>query len=226
MTDPVQKTPSYLKGLAETRARADATASRCATMISETIQFIDRARQELAEAEASLLRLQDRKEFAEKERDSCDVLIRSFDGRLNPEKIEPIAGWKGRYGKRGALKATVLAYMKERAPEPVSIRELSLAVRTALQMPAMLSWEESAWQENSLRPALRDFQAKGMVARIETPSNTIGFWVWVADKSQPKPSSPAASVSAPRQSLTLEDLRRQADTTRRGASASGAGGST
>lgn len=38
--------------------------------------------------------------------------------------------WKGRYGKRGAMRAALIAHLKERAPTVVTTFELALAVQT------------------------------------------------------------------------------------------------
>jgi hypothetical protein len=38
---------------------------------------------------------------------SCDKLIRLFDNSLDPELIPPIKSWKGHYGQRGQLSASV-----------------------------------------------------------------------------------------------------------------------
>ena len=79
----IRNTPSYLKGLAETRARVDADVQRLQKIHDEIAE-------KLAEATA--------------ERNSCDCLIRKYDERLDPNVIAPIQAWKGRYGPRGALK--------------------------------------------------------------------------------------------------------------------------
>ena len=78
----MRKTPSYLKGLAETRARAAADILRYK-------QVIDEIMVSLAKAQAEL--------------EACDTLIKKFDDRLDPTQVEPINHWQGRYGKRGAL---------------------------------------------------------------------------------------------------------------------------
>lgn len=83
----MQKVPSYLKGLAETRARVHAERSRL-----ERLHV--KIGQRLAEATA--------------ECDACDRLIKKYDGRLDPTTIVPIRAWQGRYGKRGALKQAIL----------------------------------------------------------------------------------------------------------------------
>jgi len=72
----IRNPPSYLKGLAETRARADADVLRLQKIYGEIAE-------KLAEAAA--------------ERDSCDCLILKYDDRLDPNRIAPIQSWKGRY---------------------------------------------------------------------------------------------------------------------------------
>jgi len=76
----MKKTPSYLKGLAETHARAVGDVVRLEKLFSEISA-------KLTESKANLA--------------ACDRLIRKFDARLNPTLIVPIHAWQGRYGKRG-----------------------------------------------------------------------------------------------------------------------------
>lgn len=75
MPTEMRKTPSYLKGLAETRARVAGDVPRYQ-------KIHDDVWQRLAEAKAEL--------------DACDRLIRKFDKRLVREQIEPIQAWQGR----------------------------------------------------------------------------------------------------------------------------------
>jgi len=74
MPDNMQKTPSYLKGLAETRARADSVVIRSETLLETLRQNIAEHRAELAEAEAMASKVLVRKPDAERSRESCDVL--------------------------------------------------------------------------------------------------------------------------------------------------------
>jgi hypothetical protein len=62
----MKKTPSYLKGLAETRAR-----------LAGDIERYERVSNEIAEKLV----------LARRELEACDLLIRRFDGRLDPNKI-------------------------------------------------------------------------------------------------------------------------------------------
>jgi len=59
----MRKTPSYLKGLAETRARAAGDVLRLQ-------QILDQVKESLAKAQAEV--------------EACDVLIKKFDDRLEP----------------------------------------------------------------------------------------------------------------------------------------------
>ena len=69
----MRKTPSYLKGLAETRARVSAEVLRYAQILNEISQALEKSRAELT---------------------ACDTLIKKFDDRLDPRLIEPIKAWK------------------------------------------------------------------------------------------------------------------------------------
>ena len=81
------RTPSALKWLAEERA----------ALAGELVR-LDRL---LAELEARRCKVQQQLSF-------MDGAIRQFDEDLTPEAIRPVNAWKGKYGKRGALKALVI----------------------------------------------------------------------------------------------------------------------
>jgi hypothetical protein len=55
---------------------------------------------------------------AQTDLEACDRLIRKCDSRINPEEIEQISAWKGRYGKRGALKTFLSEGLVERIDAP------------------------------------------------------------------------------------------------------------
>ncbi len=98
----MKKTPSYLKGLAETRARLAGDIERHERLLSEIPEKVAQARREL---------------------EACDLLIRRFDGRLDPQKIAPIRHW--RYSKkRGVLRDTIIAIVKDSAPNQVTTLEV------------------------------------------------------------------------------------------------------
>lgn len=152
----MRKTPSYLKGLAETRARVAAEVQRYQKLQEEIGQVLDTAQAEL---------------------DACDRLIRKFDERLNPELIQPIKAWKGRYGARGRLREAILDILRKRAPSAVSTAELGIELQMELQLDFVSVKERIAWLQNSATRRLRMLTSEGLVERLHDPNrNTFGYW--------------------------------------------------
>lgn len=153
----MRKTPSYLKGLAETRARA-ARDVQCYQ------QLVDELQTRLAQAQAELA--------------ACDTLIRKFDDRLDPDLIDPVNHWQGRYGKRGALKAAVLKVLQAHAPEEVTTTMIGLAVQAEFRLVFYLPVEREAWLANSVRNCLKKLVKEGLVEACHDQSNTgfVGSW--------------------------------------------------
>lgn len=145
----MQKVPSYLKGLAETRARVDAECDRLERLHAEIGQ-------RLTEATA--------------ERDACDRLIKKFDGRLDPATITPIRAWQGRYGKRGALKQAVLEVVTMSFPSEVSTSEIAWAIQLRFNLGFEIPDERERWVHNSLGNALRELADKGLVRPLHDQS--------------------------------------------------------
>lgn len=160
----MRKVPSYLKGLAETRARADAEALRLQNLIMEITE-------RLAEVK--------------KTRDSCDCLIRKFDERLNPALIPPIRAWKGRYGPRGAMQASIERQLREAAPSELTTSEISWELQLEFKLDFDSGEEKALWQTNSVSRALKVLVDKGLVARLHDfsggPNGEVGRWRWISD---------------------------------------------
>lgn len=160
----MQKVPSYLKGLAETRARVDAECDRLERLHAEIGQ-------RLTEAQA--------------ERDACDRLIKKYDGRLDPATITPIRAWQGRYGKRGALKQAVLEVVSMNFPSEVSTSEIAWAIQLRFNIGFETPDERERWVHNSLGNALRELADKGLVMPLHDQSipggtGRTGHWLLVA----------------------------------------------
>ena len=130
----MQKVPSYLKGLAETRARVEAERSRLERLHAEIGQ-------RLAEATA--------------ECDACDRLIKKYDGRLDPTMIAPIRARQGRYGKRGALKQAILEVVSMNFPSEVSTSEIAWAIQLRFDIGFETPDERAHWLHHSVSGALR-----------------------------------------------------------------------
>ncbi|MER2538711.1 MAG: hypothetical protein ABTQ26_05675 [Azonexus sp.] len=158
----MRKTPSYLKGLAETRARAAAEVQRYSALAAE-VQL------RLAEAQAAL--------------DSCDRLIVRFDPRLDPTTIEPIFAHKGRYGKHGALSNTVLAVVQEAYPREINTTEVAVHVQLRLAIDFETPVERGLWVDSSLRNALKQLYRRKLIERLHDPAvktGAPGIWRGVA----------------------------------------------
>ena len=67
----MRNTPSYLKGLAETRARLAGDIQRYERLLKEIDSSLTLARRQL---------------------EGCDLLIKRFDARIDPRRIEAIQG--------------------------------------------------------------------------------------------------------------------------------------
>lgn len=184
MKAEMKKTPSYLKGLAETRARVAAEVRRHTDFSGAVVRELDEPRvqtQRLAALSDSATR---RLAAAKEELAACDRLIVKFDERLDPTLIEPIRAWKGRYGDRGRLKAVIVNYLREQAPGVVSTSEIFLVLQAEFGMQFINGKDKRVWLTNSVRPQLRDLVAEGLVEKpIDEDSLNVevGRWRWRTD---------------------------------------------
>lgn len=145
MPAQMTKTNSYLKGLAETRARADGDVLRLERLLAEITADLSRAKSD---------------------RDACDRLIRRFDPALNPEAIEPIQAQKGLYGKHGGLTRAVENAVRSAAPTPITTWEVGLAAAMELKLEFVSRKDRSEWMHNTLGRCLRRMLDQGTVERV------------------------------------------------------------
>lgn len=156
-------TPSYLKGLRDNRARADADVTRLTGII-------ERANQALQQALAA--------------RESCDTLIRRFSPDLDPTQIKPNRGLGRLPGPRGTLRSALIDYLKSRAPQGVLTTEISLALEIQFGLEFESGSSRWAWQHGSVGRALKRLRAEGLVERLHDPvhfTGEVGRWRWKSD---------------------------------------------
>ncbi|MFT4172862.1 MAG: hypothetical protein QM686_00045 [Herbaspirillum sp.] len=155
----MRKVPLYLKGLAETRARAHGDVLRLESLKAE----ID---VRLAEAQKAL--------------DACDTLIKKFDERLELTSIKPIRAWKGRYGSRGAFHEAVIRIIKAAAPQEISTTMLALELQAEFGLDFAHPNDRRRWVTNTLGNCLKDLIAAGMIERLHEarPTGEVGRWRW------------------------------------------------
>jgi hypothetical protein len=156
----MKKTPAYLKGLAEDRARAAGEVARYQKIAQDVAQTLEKAQREL---------------------DALDTVLRRFDPELNPQNIQPIRHNKSYGGGRGYLMATVISILKEAKPNPRSTAEIALEVQLRHQLIFEHPKLRQAWHHNSVAKCLRNLAAAGKVERLYGPSNytnEAGLWRW------------------------------------------------
>ncbi|MFO1414912.1 MAG: hypothetical protein U1F10_13580 [Burkholderiales bacterium] len=166
----MKKTSSYLKGLAERRARLAAEILRL-----ERLQV---------DIDGSL-------QAARKKLESCDLLIRDFDDRLDPKVIQPIRATAGRYGPRGALRNAAMAAARAASPQPISAIEIAHYVRAVLNLEFPTPAERTRWFKNSLRPALQKLGEDGVLVRLpdgDDQYDRSGIWQWPKADDGEKPA--------------------------------------
>jgi hypothetical protein len=159
----MKKTPSYLKGLAENRARAAGEVRRYEKIASDVNDLLQTARQALG---------------------ACDLLIRRFDARLTPEDIQPIRPPKFYGGKRGQLRNTIVEILKAEAPETITTSQIGVEI----QIRFLLTFETPAartdWQCNSIGRLMRKLFKQGLVDRLHDPAALTeegARWRWKSD---------------------------------------------
>lgn len=151
------KTPSYLKGLAEVRARAAGEVQRYERLMAELAARLEQAREELVAA---------------------DRLIVKFDARLDPEKIPAITEQR-RYGGWGQLRKNLLEVVEQAYPDEVSTSEVGLVLQARFGLEFPTAHRRKTWVTNTVRSALREFEAKGQLTRRTSHSPVTGavcYW--------------------------------------------------
>jgi hypothetical protein len=168
------KIPSYLKGLVETRARADAYALRLERLQVELQEQLGRAK---------------------RDRESCDNLIRAYNSALDPNTITPISAWRGRYGSRGARVDALRAFVRGAYPEPVTTLEAAWHIMAKFEVDFVSNEQRENWKKNAIRNPLRGMRDRGEVEQLEPEGPPDGAtpasWRWV-----PKEERDALSASA------------------------------
>jgi hypothetical protein len=155
------KVPSYLKGLVETRARADAYIQRLDAVIGE-------AQERLAKAKA--------------ERDACDTLIGAYNPSLDPNSIEPIRAWRGRYGKRGERVQALRDFVRAAYPQAVSTAEAAWHLALKFEMDFANAKAREQWKKMAVRNPLRLMAEQGEIERLELEGLEglmTSSWRWV-----------------------------------------------
>jgi hypothetical protein len=158
-----KKTPSYLKGLFEDRARAAGEVDR-----------YQRIARDVAEILAT----------SQKALEALDTVIRRFDARLTPEDIKPIRCPKSYGGKRGQRKDTVIQILKAEAPESITTSEICMELQVRFQLTFETAVLRTRWRTNSIGKLMRNLLEEGLIEALHTPDSVIAEgarWRWKSD---------------------------------------------
>jgi hypothetical protein len=162
----MKKTPSYLKGLVEDRARAAGDVERYEKIAKDVADALERARATLA---------------------ACDMLILRIDARLLPGEIVLIRSKKSYGGKRGKLRNTVVDILQKAAPGSVTTTEIGIEIQVCFGLTFETPFLRTYWQNNSIGRLLRTLFYEDKVERLHDPRcNTEegGRWRWKASAAE------------------------------------------
>jgi len=159
----MKNTPSALKWLAEKRGRL-------AHDLLQTRQIAADVNARVASLEVDLA--------------AVDRAITIFDANIDPERIEPVNA-HGRYGKRGALRDSVLAALKAHGVEWVATENIEALVCLELGLAFETPAVRKKWYDNSLRKQLKRFVEEGLVERQHDVADLgveTGRWRWLSTR--------------------------------------------
>lgn len=149
----MKPTPSTLKWMAEKRAR-----------LAFDLEFNLKL---IAELQAKAAALQD---------DLAAVAraLGLYDEKIDPSAIAPVNGWRGNYGKRGALKAAVVEVLEASAPNLVSTTAIESAIRAKFGIVFETPVVRKHWYNGSFRSTLKTLVTSGRVERLHAPETRKG----------------------------------------------------
>ena len=178
----MSNTSPPLKWLVEKRARVAAQLARAERRASCLPEL-------LAAAEAKAHQAANALKQAEGLRDDLEGLDRTLalhTPDLDSSAISPVDGWQGRYGRRGALRESIIELLKERRTGWYRSEELTSAVALKWRLDLATPAERRAWVSNSLRGALKVLTAEGLVECRHDPGSTRTrcLWRWKPEMPQ------------------------------------------
>ena len=157
MAPPVSKTPSYLKGLVESRARSLGDVERLEPILVEVTALLADARKRLAAA---------------------DVLIRDYSHLLDPTVIQPVRARKGKYGKPGGMRRAVREILDAANGVPMPGAEVALRVAIHIELTFLSPNEQRDWAHNTIDRELFRLMRKGAVERFGEGGGTGRVTHW------------------------------------------------
>jgi hypothetical protein len=165
-----RRTPTFLTGLVERRARADGQVQRLAAMLTDI-------RLELAKALTH--------------RDACEALLKSYYAGVDASELRPINGWMGRYGQRGAVVAAIRQLLAAAGTAGVTTSEVGSHLAGMFGLEFATPRDRKKWMQNSVAVRLRELKAAGEVEPLHNAAAELGK----VGRWRLKAASPATGVS-------------------------------
>lgn len=182
----MQRRSPLMKGLVETRARADAGLHNALNAVARHTERLNKLAvrfERASEGPKSAIAIsQNVAEEALRVRNACDQFIRKLDQGIDPSEIKPVDGWQGRYGPRGALGKAVAQFIESAYPNTVTTREVAAEIQKRYRLSFATASEWYAWKQVTIRGRLGSLCRAGRIERFHdvTIGNTEpGRWRWI-----------------------------------------------
>lgn len=177
-TSAQTRTPPDLKWLLNERAAINGVAdvlrkdvNTLRRLMGPAEAYLERLRVRLSKCELQL-------QAKQRELDAFDEVIALAYPTVRSNAGGSVRAWAGSYGKRGSLKACVLAHVRAAAPNPVSIREVFTVVVAEFNLTLPTRTDERCVRRN-LRKLLAD--AADVIERLPKSDRwETGLYRWRA----------------------------------------------
>lgn len=174
-----------------------ALVKRLSSTIRRLAERHARVQGKVKRLEALIVRHTSELERAQAEHKALALLLPSFDHRVQPAQIAPVAGWEGTYGKRGALRAAVLIFLQSAGGEWMTTTQVALLVRQHFGLDFACRTDERKWVTGILRTRLVALVEEGLAERSKVGAHHSAAACWRLAQGAKAPS--------------LDDLRVQAE---------------
>lgn len=179
----MQRLSPLMKGLVETRARADADHQNALQAASLRTEHLSRMVAEHKRLQGALQRsityAYAQAKTALNAREACDQLIQKVDSTVTPALIEPINAWQGRYGQRGALGKAVQDIVEMAYPAEITTTDVAARIQQQFGLTFATPKERKTWVKTSIQGRLGYLLRLGIIERLHDPkinSGKAGRW--------------------------------------------------
>ncbi len=178
------RTPAHLKWLLNERAAVAGALRSLAVREAELQGLLGAIAREREIRERELAALTHAVAYFERER------------AARPPGVAPVRAHQGRYGERGGLGEFLLGLLRASAPQALDTVALTERIVERFGVAFAMARERERFIANSVRPALRRLQAKGLVEPLGTTGPRAGARWWRMKAGELTLQELAATASA------------------------------